>query len=282
MIRLCAFADEASGELEGQIRALERNGISLLEIRNVNGKNVIDLTDEEVAHCRELLDSHGIRVFSIGSPLGKAEIDTDFDEYCGRVERTCRIANLFGCENIRVFSFYHAYDKRDVVIAHLKAMAAIAQRYGVHLCHENEKEIYGDTPQRMTELLDAVDGLCAVFDPANFVQVGVDTSAALDVLASRCRYFHIKDVIAETGEIVPAGEGDGSIEKLLSMVTGDRVLTLEPHLTAFSGYASIDSTELKNKYRFASNDESFDAAAAALKGMLARCGYREENGGYCK
>ena len=42
--KLAAFADESSPILSGQIDALKRNGFDYLEIRNVNGKNVSDLT----------------------------------------------------------------------------------------------------------------------------------------------------------------------------------------------------------------------------------------------
>lgn len=282
MIRLCAFADEASARLEGQIAALKRNGISLLEVRGVNGKNVLDLTDEEVLEYRGRLNAEGIRVWAIGSPLGKVGIDVDFGAYRKKVERCCRIANLFDCGNIRMFSFFRAYEHREKVLEYLRTMVRIASQYGVVLCHENEKEIYGDTVRRVRELLDEVDGLGAVFDPANFVQVGEDTSAAMDALASKCRYFHIKDVIRRSGQIVPAGEGDGNIEKLIALAGNDRVLTLEPHLTVFDGYAGIDGTELKNKYRFPSNDEAFDAAARALRQLLRRSGYQEKNGGFCK
>ena len=47
MIKLCAFADEADNSLLGQIEALKRNGISYIELRNLDGKNACDLTDEE-------------------------------------------------------------------------------------------------------------------------------------------------------------------------------------------------------------------------------------------
>ena len=39
-IKLCAFADESSPLIDGQIDALKRNGIEYLEIRNVDGDNV--------------------------------------------------------------------------------------------------------------------------------------------------------------------------------------------------------------------------------------------------
>ena len=50
----------------------------------------------------------------------------------------------------------------------------------------------------------------------------------------------------------------------------------------FDGYAGIDSTELKNRYRFSSNEEAFDAAVRALKNVLKEAGYREIEEGFVK
>ena len=95
-------------------------------------------------------------------------------------------------------------------------MAALAKEYGVFLYHENEKEIYGDTQQRVKRLLGHVNGLKCVFDPANFVQCGEDVSKAIDLLREDADYYHIKDALSSGGEVVPAGEGDGQIDKIVS------------------------------------------------------------------
>ena len=125
-------------------------------------------------------------------------------------------------------------------------------------------------------------GLKFVFDPANYVQVGEDVAAALDKSGADAAYFHIKDAIKTTGEIVPAGEGNGEIEKLITLATGDKVFTIEPHLSLFKAYAAIDDTELKNKYHFNTNDEAFDFAVNALKSLLKKQGYEETTEGFIK
>ena len=52
-IKLCAFADEADPSLDGQIDALKANGISLLEIRGVDGKNISAVTIEEAKEIKK-------------------------------------------------------------------------------------------------------------------------------------------------------------------------------------------------------------------------------------
>jgi len=83
---------------------------------------------------------------------------------------------------------------------------------------------------------------------------------------------------------VPAGMGDGKIDKIVALLPteGEWVLTLEPHLALFEGYAAIDNTEMKNKFKFKDNDESFDAAVAALKTIIKNEKYNEFDGGFEK
>ena len=284
MIRLCAFADEAGSSLQAQIDALHRNGISLLEIRTVDSVNIGSMTLERAEEVAAILKENGIRVWSLGSPMGKVSLNEDFDfeAYLTQVEHMCKLTNIFGADKIRMFSFFDAYDKKEQVFEYLQKMVKVSNRYGVKLCHENEKSIYGDTLERVQELMANVPGLKFVYDPANYIQCGESSDVTLPTLHSKMEYFHIKDVIAETEELVPAGVGDGNIPKLVEMIEGDQVLTLEPHLAIFDGYATIDNEEMKNRFHFESNDEAFDYAVTALKGILTAQGYKEINGGFVK
>ena len=285
MIRLSAFADEASPALDGQIEALKRNGIGYIDVRSVEGKNVLDFTLEEAREYNERLRAAGISVYSVGSPIGKVDIDCDFDEYLKSAEHIFKLAKVFETDKIRMFSFFEAYKKEELVISYLKRLVELANSYGVKLYHENEKKIFGDTAERTVRILDAVPELLSIYDPANFVEVGENMPRALELLHKRTAHFHIKDVIAKTGELVPAGEGDGMLRELVDMIdvnAPEMVLTVEPHLAIFAGYAAIDSTEMKNKFHFASNGEAFDAAVAAIKRVLSDVGYKEINGGFVK
>lgn len=282
MIRLCAFADEAAKTLTEQVRIMKKNGIALLELRSIDGINVLDMTLSQAEKYAEELTAANISVFSIGSPLGKADISVNFEDYKKSVVHIFGIAKIFGAKNVRVFSFFNAYDKADEVVARLQYMADEGARPGLNICHENEKEVFGDTLERVLYLKSRVRGLKLIYDPANFIQCGESAKKTRLALQKDVYYYHIKDVSAETGELVPAGYGDGEIEKLIADIAGDKVLTLEPHLKVFDGYKNIDHTEMKNKMHYATNEEAFTAAAEALKKLLAKCGYLETEGGYIK
>ena len=282
MIKLSAFADEASPMLDGQIDALKRNGIEYLEIRGVNGENIANISCENAKKYADQLAEAGVKVWSVGSPIGKVKISSDLDEHRARLRHVCELANIFGTDKVRMFSFFEAYECEEKVFSELSAMVSIAAEYGVELYHENEKAIYGDTLERVQKIMDNVPGLKFVYDPANFLEVGEDSAKTLDALHSKTDYFHIKDVIAETRTLVPAGHGDGRIGELVERISDDKVLTLEPHLKVFKGFAEIDGTEMKNKFCFETNDDAFDAAAQALIGVIESKGYKKTDGGYEK
>ena len=282
MIKLCAFADEADNSLEGQIQALKRNGISYLELRSVNGKNVKDVTEAEAIEYAKMLKENDIQVYSIGSPIGKVSIDVDIDEYIQEITHIFKLANIFGTDKIRMFSFFCAYDQREKVISNLTKMSEKAKEYGVTLYHENEKDIYGDVALRVKDVLDSVPALKSIYDPANYLQVGEKADDTLNLFHARTDYFHIKDVIVATGELVPAGYGDGKLDELVKRIDKDMVLSIEPHLAVFAAYAQIDGTEMKHKFEFHSNGEAFDAAVTAIKKVLNNAGYQELNGAFVK
>ena len=282
MIKLSAFSDEAGNSIEEQISALKRNGISLMELRSIDGKNVADFTEEEAKSYQKELEENGISVWSIGSPLGKAEIDVDFTEYSKKVRHVCKLANIFKTSRIRMFSFFNAYSEEEKVFTYLREMVKIGNEYGVYMCHENEKDVFGDTAERVLKIMKNVEGLKYIYDPANYLQCGQSADETLAIFHSKTDYFHIKDVVAKTGELVPAGYGDTKIKELIAKIDSEKVLTLEPHLMEFDAYKSIDNTEMKHKFTFANGQEAFDAAVTALKNILKELNYKEEKGEFVK
>ena len=103
---LSAFADEYADNLIEQCQELNNLGISYMEMRGVNGKNVSVLSKTEVREAKKVLADYGIKVSSIGSPLGKIKLDGDLDGHLETAKRVLETANELGAKNIRKFSFY--------------------------------------------------------------------------------------------------------------------------------------------------------------------------------
>ncbi|MBQ9782585.1 MAG: sugar phosphate isomerase/epimerase [Clostridia bacterium] len=282
MIRLSAFSDEAGSSIQEQISAMKRNGIRLTELRSIGGKNVADFTEEEAVNYQREFEENGIAVWSIGSPLGKVDVNVDFDEYSKKVEHVCKLAKIFKTDKIRMFSFFNAFSSEEKVFENLSKMVEIGKAYGVKMYHENEKDIYGDVAERVLRIMENVKGLKYIYDPANYLQCGEKADDTLEKFVKTTDYFHIKDVQASSGALVPAGHGDGKIDKLVDMIKGDKVFTIEPHLALFDAYKTIDSTEMKHKYVYASPSEAFDSAVNAIKAVLLKAGYKEVDGDFVK
>ena len=283
--RISAFADEASDTLPGQIAALKRNGIGYIEPRNVNG-NLIKKTDAELYEIAGMLAEASIGVSSLGSPIGKFNIDEDFDLHLQDYRRALRACEILGTKNMRIFSFFVPQERlaecRDEVMRRMSVLLEMADKAGVTLCHENESKIYGQNPDEVADLLTSLPSLRGIFDAANYVMNDCDPIRGIEATLPSLEYLHVKDALSAKKSIVPAGTGDGCYAEVLRRVdaTTDRTLflTLEPHLHVFEAYKRIDSHQLKNELVFASADEAFDHAASALKKLLTELNYHEENG----
>lgn len=282
MLKLCAFADEASTVFSEQLAALKKHSIPYIELRGLDGKNVSSLTPDEAREYKKQLDEAGIRVWSIGSPIGKMKLSDDFDAHLEKLRATLEIAKIFDTHRIRMFSFYETEGRRDEVFANLRRMVKLADDYGVVLYHENEKDIYGDIADRVLDIRANVAGLRYIFDPANFLEVGQDIPDAQKKLINVTDYFHIKDVIKETRQLVPAGQGNGEIVKMLESIKIDTTLTIEPHLKVFKGYSETSDVTLNSAHVYETNSEAFDAAVAGIKDCLKKAGYVERDGGFVK
>ena len=274
---LSAFADEAGQSLDEQIAALQRNGIRHMEIRFVDGVYICNTPLATVAEYKKKLDAAGIRVVTIGSPVGKVHLNEDYNAHLAMYLHTLAVAKILGATRIRMFSLFMPQDEdaakyKDLVMGRMQELLDIAEGTGITLYHENEKEIYGDIDCRVEELMDAFAGrMKFIFDPANFVQCNCKPLEAYGRLASRTDYFHIKDARLADGRVVPVGAGDGNVREILvdfAKNHEDTMLTVEPHLKVFSGLTDTVSMGSEEEYVYASNAEAFDVAVNALKKIL--------------
>ena len=269
--QLAAFADEADGKISGQIKAMKENGIGYLEIRGVDGQNISNISVDKAKEVRKELDDAGLAVWSLGSPYGKIGINEDFAPHLELFKKGLELADVLGTRHIRMFSFYvpqgEAERYTDEVMKRLDQFVTVAKDSGIILCHENEKGIYGDMADRCAEIHRNIPQLKAVFDPANFIQCGQDTVKAWEMLSPYVEYMHIKDALADK-RVVPAGKGIGNLPYLLQNYKGS-VLTLEPHLSVFDGFAQLEAEEkTKMEYCYPSQRAAFDAAVNALKELI--------------
>jgi sugar phosphate isomerase/epimerase len=266
-VTLTGFADEISPEPAEQLAVLAAENITHLELRSAWSVNVADLGDAELARFALVLDDAGVRVSAIGSPIGKIGVAAPLGPELDRLRRIADVAAGFGTTIVRVFSFFipqpgRPERYREQVIERMRALADIAEDRGIVLAHENEKEIYGDRPERCADVIESVGSpaLRATFDAANFVQCGVRPhTQGYALLRPYLVYLQVKDALAATGEVVPAGQGDGQVRETLAALRD----------SGFAGYVSLEP-HLATAGRFGgfSGPGDFRRAAQALKGLL--------------
>lgn len=244
MVKISAFADEVTDDFEGQVNFLKANSIQYLEIRSLNGKNIMDLNRQELAEAKARLDNNGISVSAIGSPIGKVSLSASFDEHLKKFAHAVEVAGYFGAPFIRLFSYYapegkHIDDCRDEVIRRLSIQAGMVAGTDVVLAHENESHIYGYSAEHCADIAHAVNSahFRLVYDPANFVWgsgITDNMSRCWPLVEPYVAHVHIKDwKLGSQAVGAMPGEGDGQIGLLLSKLASigyDGFITLEPHL----------------------------------------------------
>lgn len=278
--KLSGFSDEIDSSTELQFQVLKKLGISYFEPRGIDGKNISLLSDEEVLALKAKMTQYGIEASSIGSPIGKVNLEDDFENHFILFQRVVKIAKMLGSKYIRIFSFYHhggqdwVDEERAEVLTRLSRMIVYAKEQDVVLLHENEKDIYGDTAIRCADLMKELycDSFKAVFDLANFVQCGQNTKYAYELLQEYVEYIHIKDARFENGGVVPAGNGDGNVEYILNQLFArgyDGYLSLEPHLGSFEGLEALELGDEMLKLP-QGGEGTFTLAYLALKKILEK------------
>lgn len=279
--KISGFADEIDSNVKVQFEILNKLGIEFFEPRGVNEKNISELTDDEARELKELMDKYGIKVSSIGSPIGKVKISDDLEKHFELYKRVVSIAKILNTRYIRIFSFFHdggewTSEEREVVILTLQRMIDYAKENDIILLHENEKDIYGDIASRCVDLMSSLgcENFRAVFDPANFVQCGQDTIEAYNLMKKHIEYMHIKDARFADSNVVPSGFGDGNVEHILSELFKDGYdgfLSLEPHLGSFKGLENLEMGDIMNGLP-ESGEDTFVIAYNALLKVLERIG----------
>lgn len=186
---IAAITDEFSPNLARTLPYLREIGMTGAELRVVNGKNIMDLTDDELQRAKDLLTEAGLTVISIASPLLKCvlpnapDVDSRFqhDIFASKhtfadqprlAERAFQIAKLFQAKIIRVFSYWRTTRPEECFEAIARALNQLAQQAAADdliIGLENEHACNIGTAAESAKMLAAVEhpNLKLVWDPAN-------------------------------------------------------------------------------------------------------------------
>jgi sugar phosphate isomerase/epimerase len=258
MWTLSGFIDEISDDFSLQCKIASGLGLRYVEVRSAWGTNILDLDSDQMSKLQETLATYGLKVSSIGSPIGKISIDDEFPPHLERMRHAVEVAETLEAPYIRIFSFFipegtDPDSRREEVLSRMSALAEAAADSDVILAHENEKEIYGDIPRRCLDIVTSVSSpkLQLAWDPANFVQVGVRPfTEGYAMLRPHVGCIQIKDALLADATVVVAGAGDGEVVETIRALRADGFdgfFSLEPHLGEYTAYGALSVPELFTK-----------------------------------
>ncbi|HWD39094.1 MAG TPA: TIM barrel protein [Fimbriimonas sp.] len=271
---LSAFADEISPALDQQVETLKRLSVPGLDLRSVNGVNVLDLSVDDLYGVHEACKEAGVYVQSIGSPVNKVPYDLVAQgNELGKLEKAIRAAERLLVQRIRIFTpeapENAGADFEDKVLAWMLEQKRKAVDEGVVLIVENDARYWSAYPENAKRLFGELGGpnFRAAFDFANTVLLGFrPMNDWFPWLLPHLDTLHIKDATQSPAAILPAGEGEGQIEETLEWLIRQKwagPLTLEPHLQAAGKFGGFSGPDL------------METAVEALRRILRKLGVTE-------
>ncbi|MGL4653196.1 sugar phosphate isomerase/epimerase family protein [Cetobacterium sp.] len=276
------FVDEIDKSFIEELEIAKSLSMDYIELRSINGKNISDISLDEIIEIKKELEKRDLKVSSIASPIGKIRIEDDFKNHLKKYEHLLNICEILNVKYMRIFSFFILKDEKkkyeNEVYSRLNIFLEKIKGKDIILLHENEKDIYGDDVQSCLKLIKNINNpqFKLIFDMANFVQVGEKALEAYEELKDYIEYFHLKDAKMFANDNVLIGTGDGDIKKILSKLYEENYsgfLSLEPHLTNFSILQQLELDDVRErKVHYQSGEEAFRLTHKTLKNIIGTLG----------
>jgi L-ribulose-5-phosphate 3-epimerase len=279
-MRLCIVTDEISQDLAHALDVCEDEGVSTVELRAVDGANIVSHDDESVKRIKATIEGRGFRVGAIASPFLKCHIHGDGDpqgathfaapasreEQWGILERSFEVARLFGAPLVRTFSFWRVSDPQDVRDEVAEVIAEAAKRTGaagLTLGIENEHACNLATGAETRWVLDRVPSpaLGVIWDPGNEAVMDSEPfPGGYDQVRDRVVHVHLKDA-----------DEDGNWTK---MGTGIIDYAGQFRALAEDGYAGLLSLETHYEVPDGGAEKATRESLAAIRELCEAAGIR--------
>ncbi|TDO91322.1 sugar phosphate isomerase/epimerase [Halanaerobium saccharolyticum] len=275
------FADEAADSIEKQIEVTKELGWQYIEARNIDGKNLTDISEEKFEEVYEKLKESGIKINCFGSAVanwGKnPSQEESYTKSLEELKRAIHRMQKLGAKMIRGMSFGIPNDLpprnpelEEKILKNLKEMVGMCEEAGITYVHENCMNYFSQSYEHMEILLAEIKSpnFKIVFDTGNPLMADnrmgeepyqkQNSWETYQTLKDRIGYVHIKDgvYLKETEGIFPEmdyrfpGDGSGQVKKIVKdlLQNGyDGGFSMEPHMGAVYHSQEADS-EAEAKY----------------------------------
>lgn len=265
MFEIGFISDMVSMDFEEALKSTKAMGINYLEIHALWGKNVEELTNDEVNKVKKLLDKFEIKVSIISSTLfiqcplfgDETEFDEfddyfltyhgDFDAHIHALERCIAMCDSFKTRKIRIFGFRKKKDIEQenavsMVSEKLNRPLNIAETHGVELVLENCPHTYIQSGSSSAQVIDQLGSkyIRSLWDPGNAFRRGFQPFPDdYNGVKKYISHMHAKDYVPSGKELaVPFGEGTINYKGILMSLINDKfegVFSLEPEYISKEG-----------------------------------------------
>jgi len=252
-LRLCIVTDEISQDLEHALQVCQDLNVHTVELRKVDGSNIVFHEAASLQRIRSLLLQRGFQVCGIASPFLKcpfweAQVDgivqSNEEEQWQILQRSFELARFFDAPMVRTFSFLRVSDPATVRETVLQVIAEAVRRteaVGLRLALENEHACNIATGEETGWLLQRIPSAAfgVIWDPGNEAALGsTPYPDGYNYVRGRIFHVHLKDA----GRHLEEGRrrrawvkiGDGTIDyvgQMRALVRDgyDGTLSLETH-----------------------------------------------------
>ena len=219
VFELSIITDEISQDFGHALEiAANEFGLSFVELRGLWKKNIVSLSEKEIAEAKGLLRKYDLKVTDIASPLFKVDwpgapkskyspagaaygASFTFDQQDEVLEKSAAVAKAFGTNKVRLFDFWRLEDDkpyRDAMDAKLRDAALKAAKKDIVLILENEYECNSATGAEGARTLAAVPAknFMINWDPGNAAAAGENAfpDGYRKLPRDRIGHMHLKDV----------------------------------------------------------------------------------------
>jgi len=260
--KIGVISDEVSQDFDHACYVINKQfGLHWVELREIWGKNLQTVSDDEIARAQKILVKYDLQVTDISSPLYKVDWpdaphsqygskedlhgaeETKFNQQQEVLERSISLAKQFKTNKVRCFDFWRIDDVkpyRKAINEKLQQAAEFAAKQNVLLVLENEFECNTATGREAAATLAGIPSrnLALNWDPGNAVMRGeLDAyPGGWDALPkNRIHHCHVKNAVKDaTGKIVWSPVDIGYVDwtaqfKALEAIGYSDAVNLETH-----------------------------------------------------
>ena len=259
---LSGFADEAAEDIESQIKATKELGWNYIEARQINRKNISDLSEGEFEFVCQELRKEEIKINCFASTIANWQktIHSPLQEDLKEVKRAIPRMKKLQTKMVRIMSYAPLKDqegnilpeqREEEIFRRLRVICKMFNEEGILPVHENCMTYGGLNWQNTMKLIHNVPGLSLVYDTANPLVVALSeikdfknkdinkniTWEFYSHVKEYVSYVHIKDLRYDSEkkqiEYTFPGEGQAAVKQIIKDLLDKGYgggFSIEPHM----------------------------------------------------